>query len=102
MRQRVTDYLRRRWRETVGWAAIALGALVAVLGWIGVSGKDVAPLQLPYLASGGVAIPGWWSTGSVAPAGPIRASASPSPAATVPPQRRRRVRRAAAVTAVPA
>ena len=48
------DRLKDRWRETFGWAAIALGALAAVLGWVGVSGKDLAPLQLPYLASGGV------------------------------------------------
>jgi len=41
-------------RETLGWAAVVLGAVFAVLGWIGVSGKDIAPLQLPYLASGSV------------------------------------------------
>ena len=52
--QRVTDHLRRSWRETVGWTLIVVGAVIAVLGWIGVSGKDLAPLQLPYLASGGV------------------------------------------------
>jgi protein-S-isoprenylcysteine O-methyltransferase Ste14 len=50
MRARIKD----NWRETFGWLAIAVGALVAVLGWVGVSGKDLAPLQLPYLASGGV------------------------------------------------
>ena len=48
------DRIKQRWRETLGWVAIALGALAAVLGWVGVSGKDLAPLQLPYLASGGV------------------------------------------------
>jgi len=50
----VRDRIKQRWRETFGWAAIALGAMAAVLGWVGVSGKDLAPLQLPYLASGGV------------------------------------------------
>ena len=50
MRGRIKD----RWRETFGWVAIGLGALAAILGWVGVSGKDLAPLQLPYLASGGV------------------------------------------------
>ena len=48
------DRIKNNWRETFGWLAIAMGALVAVLGWVGVSGKDLAPLQLPYLASGGV------------------------------------------------
>jgi hypothetical protein len=46
--------LRRHWREVAGWLCIGVGALVAILGWVGVSGKDLAPLQLPYLASGGV------------------------------------------------
>jgi hypothetical protein len=50
----VKGQIRYRWRETFGWVAIALGALAAILGWVGVSGKDLAPLQLPYLASGGV------------------------------------------------
>src|SRR5689334_3688175 len=49
MRERI-----RLTRETIGWAAVVLGAVFAVLGWIGVSGKDIAPLQLPYLASGSV------------------------------------------------
>lgn len=48
------DRIKNNWRETFGWLAIAVGALVAVLGWVGVSGEDLAPLQLPYLASGGV------------------------------------------------
>jgi len=41
-------------RENLGWAALVIGAVFAILGWIGVSGKDIAPLQLPYLASGSV------------------------------------------------
>jgi hypothetical protein len=44
----------RRWREVAGWSLVGLGALLAVLGWVGVSGKDIAPLQLPYLASGSI------------------------------------------------
>ena len=50
----MTNRIKERWRETFGWIAIALGAVAAVLGWVGVSGKDLAALQLPYLASGGV------------------------------------------------
>ena len=44
----------RDWRVIAGWALVALGAVLAILGWIGVSGKDIAPLQLPYLASGSI------------------------------------------------
>jgi hypothetical protein len=45
---------RNRWREVAGWSLVAIGALLAILGWVGVSGEDIAPLQLPYLASGSV------------------------------------------------
>ena len=52
---RLRSLLRRPSREAAGWALVGLGVLLAVLGWIGVSGNDIAPLQLPYLASGSVA-----------------------------------------------
>jgi hypothetical protein len=34
-----------------GWAALATGAVLCVLGWYGVSGERYAERQLPYLAS---------------------------------------------------
>ncbi|MER6347419.1 hypothetical protein ACWC10_31815 [Streptomyces sp. NPDC001595] len=34
-----------------GWAALAVGAVLCVLGWYGVSGERFAERQLPYLAS---------------------------------------------------
>ncbi|WAZ20715.1 hypothetical protein STRCI_001850 [Streptomyces cinnabarinus] len=34
-----------------GWAALAAGAVLCVLGWYGVSGERFAERQLPYLAS---------------------------------------------------
>ncbi|MCM2576571.1 hypothetical protein [Streptomyces meridianus] len=37
-----------------GWAALAAGAVLSVLGWYGVSGERFAERQLPYLASGTV------------------------------------------------
>ncbi|WP_328684241.1 hypothetical protein [Streptomyces sp. NBC_00343] len=37
-----------RW---AGWAALAAGAVLCVLGWYGVSGERYAERQLPYLAS---------------------------------------------------
>jgi hypothetical protein len=34
-----------------GWAALATGAVLCVLGWYGISGERYAERQLPYLAS---------------------------------------------------
>ncbi|MFF4153233.1 hypothetical protein ACFYZU_23845 [Streptomyces sp. NPDC001651] len=34
-----------------GWAALATGAVLCVIGWYGVSGERFAERQLPYLAS---------------------------------------------------
>ncbi|WP_328497268.1 hypothetical protein OHS59_34550 [Streptomyces sp. NBC_00414] len=34
-----------------GWAALASGAVLCVLGWYGISGERYAERQLPYLAS---------------------------------------------------
>jgi hypothetical protein len=42
-------------RQIVAWALIVAGAVAGLIGWIGVSGRDLEALQLPYLASGGVA-----------------------------------------------
>jgi hypothetical protein len=39
-----------------GWAALAAGAVLCVVGWYGVSGERYAERQLPYLAS--CSIPG--------------------------------------------
>ena len=54
MRTRLLTYLRSHWRESAGWFLVWLGGVFVLLGWVGVSGKDIAPLQLPYLASGGI------------------------------------------------
>jgi hypothetical protein len=54
MRTRLLSYLRTHWRESAGWVLVWLGGVFVLLGWVGVSGKDIAPLQLPYLASGGI------------------------------------------------
>jgi hypothetical protein len=51
---RLRSLLRTQWRQVLAWALIAAGAVAALIGWIGVSGKDIEPLQLPYLASGGI------------------------------------------------
>ncbi|MEV6973075.1 hypothetical protein [Kitasatospora sp. NPDC093806] len=43
-------------REWPGWALVAVGAVLCVLGWYGVSGERFAEQQIPYLAS--ATIPG--------------------------------------------
>ncbi|MFE2279803.1 hypothetical protein ACFXAE_21700 [Streptomyces sp. NPDC059454] len=50
-RQRIAHPLLR-----AGWAALAAGAVLCVIGWYGVSGERHAERQLPYLAS--CSIPG--------------------------------------------
>jgi hypothetical protein len=42
-------------RQALAWVLIVAGAVAGLIGWIGVSGRDVEALQLPFLASGGVA-----------------------------------------------
>lgn len=44
---------RGAWRDRLGWVLIAVGGVLVLIGYIGVSGKDTEALQLPYLASGG-------------------------------------------------
>lgn len=46
--------VRRRWRFVLGWGLVGLGALLLVLGWVGVSGEPDVASQLSYLASGGL------------------------------------------------
>lgn len=38
-------------REWAGWVVLAVGAVLSVLGWYGVSGERYAEQQIPYLAS---------------------------------------------------
>lgn len=48
------NQLKEKWRAVVAWAAIAVGGLVLVLGWVGVSAQTLVAKQLPYLISGGI------------------------------------------------
>lgn len=41
-------------RPYAGWLFFAFGALLVLLGWIGISGESVVAKQLPYLISGGL------------------------------------------------
>ena len=41
-------------RPLIGWALAALGVIVIIVGWFGVSGQALVAKQLPYLISGGL------------------------------------------------
>lgn len=42
------------WDRIAAWACVALGAVVLLLGWVGISDKPLAAEQLPYILSGGL------------------------------------------------
>ena len=41
-------------RPYVGWILIAIGAVLMIAGWYGVSGQALPAKQIPYLVSGGI------------------------------------------------
>ena len=41
-------------RPWAGWAFIAVGLLLTLIGWIGVSGEAIVAKQIPYVVSGGI------------------------------------------------
>jgi hypothetical protein len=41
-------------RPWLGWALIAVGALLILIGWFGVSREAIVGKQIPYLVSGGI------------------------------------------------
>jgi hypothetical protein len=47
-------WVRNEWDRVGAWVAIGVGALLIVLGWIGVSGTPLTPEQIPYVVSGGL------------------------------------------------
>lgn len=47
-------WVRNQWDRVVAWACVALGALVLVLGWIGVTSTPYSFEQIPYVISGGL------------------------------------------------
>jgi hypothetical protein len=54
--EKVTEFIRSvDRRQALAWLLIAAGAVAGLIGWIGVSGRDIEALQLPFLASGAVA-----------------------------------------------
>jgi len=41
-------------RPVIGWVLLGVGALIILIGWIGVSGTPVVAKQIPYVVSGGI------------------------------------------------
>lgn len=50
----VNRVLRAQWDRVLGIGAVVAGAVVLVLGYLGVSGTSYPAEQLPYLISGGL------------------------------------------------
>jgi hypothetical protein len=50
----IGKWLRVAWDRAAALAVIVIGAVVVVVGWIGVSGEAYPAKQLPFMMSGGV------------------------------------------------
>jgi hypothetical protein len=47
-------FLKTQWDRTAGVVSVVAGAVVLLLGWIGVSNTGYVSEQLPYIVSGGL------------------------------------------------
>jgi hypothetical protein len=47
-------YIKAQWDRVGAWAAILIGALALLLGWLGISNTPYVAEQLPYIISGGL------------------------------------------------
>ena len=47
-------FLRNQWDRVAAWILIALGALLLLIGWLGVSDALLPTEQMPYIVSGGL------------------------------------------------
>ena len=50
----MTRWIRAQWDRVLAWTSIGAGALILVLGWLGVSRTIYTAEQLPYVLSAGV------------------------------------------------
>jgi peptidoglycan/LPS O-acetylase OafA/YrhL len=50
----IMSFLRTQWDRVAGVVAVLVGAVVLVVGYLGVSGTSYPAEQLPYLISGGL------------------------------------------------
>lgn len=51
----IVKWLRNQWDRVAAVAAVVIGVLFLILGYLGVSRSTLASQQIPYLASGGLA-----------------------------------------------
>jgi len=47
-------FVRNQWDRVGAWVAISLGALLLIIGWLGVSNTAYTAEQIPYVVSGGL------------------------------------------------
>ena len=50
----IVTFLKVQWDRVGSWVAIGIGAIVLLLGWIGISSTPHVAAQLPYIISGGL------------------------------------------------
>lgn len=47
-------YLSFAGRQAVGWVLVAIGGVMVIIGWLGMSDEVIVAKQMPYLMSGGI------------------------------------------------
>jgi heme A synthase len=47
-------FMRNQWDRVAAWVLIALGGLLLLIGWLGVSDALLPTEQVPYIVSGGL------------------------------------------------
>jgi heme A synthase len=47
-------FVRNQWDRVAAWVLIALGGLLLLIGWLGVSDALLPTEQMPYIVSGGL------------------------------------------------
>jgi len=50
----LSTFIRSQWDRVGAWGAIGIGALILLIGWLGVSNTVYPAEQLPYIISGGL------------------------------------------------
>ena len=50
----VLSWVRNQWDRVLAWFVVGVGALVLILGWVGVTSTPYTFEQIPYVVSGGL------------------------------------------------
>jgi hypothetical protein len=48
------EWLRLQWDRVAAWVCVAVGVIVLLIGWLGVSGTGYPAEQMPYVLSAGI------------------------------------------------